>query len=132
MKESGLGQTTLTIQDDALAAQDLRNDFTNFDWSTPYNLQEITGVDKFAMERLALLADYTGTLNGIFNPSANRIHAVMSGNLRIPRVMIHTISAKTLTGTVLFSDYKVNRAAGGELTTQSPFSLSNGTAAAWT
>lgn len=130
-KETGLGWTTLTVQNDALAAQDLRNDFTNLDFATPYNTQEITGIDKFAMERQLLLADFSGTLNSVFNPSANHVHDVMNGNLRIPREMVIVISAQSLTNTVLFTDYALTRAAGGELTAQHPFVLSNGTVPTW-
>jgi len=130
-KETGLGWTTLTVQNDALAAQDIRNDITNLDFSTPYNTQEVTGIDKFAMERLLLLADFTGTLNTVFNPTANRVHDVFNGDLRIPRVMAIVISAQTLSNTVLFTDYALTRAAGGEFTAQHPFVLSNGTVPAW-
>jgi hypothetical protein len=130
-KETGLGWTTLTVQNDALAAQDLRNDLTNLDFSTPYNTQEVTGIDKSAMERLLLLADFTGTLNSVFNPAANRVHDVFNGDLRIPRVMAIVISAQTLSNTVLFTDYALTRAAGGEFTAQHPFVLSNGTVPTW-
>jgi len=130
-KETGLGWTTLTVQNDALAAQDLRSDITNLDFSTPYNTQEVTGIDKFAMERLLLLADFTGTLNTVFNPAANRVHDVFNGDLRIPRVMAIVISAQTLSNTVLFTDYALTRAAGGEFTAQHPFVLSNGTVPTW-
>ena len=130
-KETGLGWTTLTVQNDALAAQDLRNDLTNLDFSTPYNTQEVTGIDKSAMERLLLLADFTGTLNSVFNPSANRVHDVFNGDLRIPRAMVIVISAQSLTNTVLFTDYALTRAAGGEFTAQHPFVLSNGTVPTW-
>lgn len=130
-KETGLGWSVLTVQNDALAAQDLRNDITNFDFATPYNMQETTGVDKFAIERLALLADFSGTLSSVFNPTVNRVHDVMSGNLRIPRQMVMTVSAQSLTNTVLFSDYALTRAAGGEFTASSPFVLSDGTQPLW-
>lgn len=130
-KETGLGWTTLTVENAAAAAQDIRNDITNFDLAMPYNTQEVTGVDKFAVERLALLADLSGTLNGVFNPSANRIHDVMSGDLRIPREMVMVVSAQSLTNNVLFTDYALTRAAGGEFTTSSPYVLQDGTVPTW-
>lgn len=130
-KETGLGWTTLTVENAAAAAQDIRNDITNFDLAMPYNTQEVTGVDKYAVERLALLADLSGTLNGVFNPSANRIHDVMSGDLRIPREMVMVVSAQSLTNNVLFTDYALTRAAGGEFTTSSPYVLQDGTVPTW-
>lgn len=131
-KITGLGQTALNLDNDAGAAQDIRNDVTNYDFSTPYNVQEITGVDKFAIERQLLLADHQGTLNGVVNPSANRQHAVMSGDLRVARTLAMTVAAQILASEVLLTDYKWTRAAGGELTYQTPFSLSDGTEPAWT
>jgi hypothetical protein len=131
-KQSGLGWTACTVDDAAGAPQAIVNDFTNLQFATPYNLQEITGLDKSAMERLSLLADCTGTLNGIFNPSANRLHVVFSGDLRVIRTLTLTVAAKTLANEVLFSEYNLTRAASGEFTTQHPFSLADGTVPTWT
>lgn len=131
-KETGLGQTTLSLDDDGGNPQDIRNDVTNWDLSTPMNLQEVTGVDKYAMERLGLLKDASGNLNGVFNPASNRAHQVLSGNLRVPRTLTHVISTASMALEVLISDYSVTRAAGGEFTYQSPYSLQNGAEPDWT
>lgn len=131
-KETGLGWTALNVDNDAGSAKDIRNDVTNLDFATPYNAQEITGIDKEAMERLALLADFTGTLNGVFNPAADKSHAVLSGDLRVARTLGITISAQILNNEVLFSSYALTRGAGGEFTWQAPFALSDGTVPAWT
>ena len=130
-KETGLGWTTLTVEDDAASAKDIRNDLTNLDFATPFNTQETTGIDKFAIERLHLLQDFSGTLTSVFNPAANRVHAVMSGDLRVPREMVIVVSAQTLTNNVLFTDYALTRAAGGEFTAQHPFVLQDGTIPTW-
>jgi hypothetical protein len=131
-KETGLGWTALNVDDDTGNARDIRNDITNFDFATPYNTQEVTGIDKYAMERLALLADLTGTMNGVFNPAAQRAHAVFSGDLRVARTWGITISAQILSAEVLLTDYNLTRAAGGEFTWQVPFALQNGTVPDWT
>jgi len=131
-KVSGLGWTTLSVDNAASALQDIRNDVTNFDFATPFAQQEVTGVDKSAYERLQLLADFSGSLNGIFNPTANRIHAIASGDLRVIRTLTLAVSGVTLSNEVLLSEYKVNRAAGGELTVAIPFSLADGTTPTWT
>lgn len=130
-KVTGLGMTRLDFDDDGGTNRDIRNDVTNYDFATPYNVQETTGVDKFATERLLLLADFSGTLNGVFNPTANASHSVFSGDLRVVRQMGITISAQTLDTNVYHTDYAVTRAAGGELTWQAPFVLADGTAPAW-
>lgn len=130
-KVSGLGWTTCSVDDAASALQDIKNDLTNIEFATPYNVQEITGLDKSAMERLLLLADFSGTLNSVFNPSANKIHAVMSGDLRVIRTLSIVVSAKTLPNEVLFTDYHLTRAASGEFTGSHPFVLADGTTPTW-
>lgn len=130
-KVTGLGWTTLSLDDASGTPRDIRNDVTNFDFSTPYASQEVTGVDKSAMERLALLADFSGTLNGVFNPTANLSHSVLSGDLRVARTLSLTVSAKSLPNEVLIGDYALTRAAGGEFTWQAPFSLADGTTPTW-
>lgn len=130
-KETGLGWTTCSVDNASSSLQDIKNDVTNLDIATPSNLQEVTGIDKYAMERLALLQDCTGTLNTVFNPSSNRAHAVLSGDLRVVRTLSLAISSKTLAPEVLFSDYALTRGAGGEFTASSPFSLADGTVPTW-
>lgn len=131
-KETGLGWTTHSVDDATGTLRDIKNDVTNMDFATPYATQEVTGLDKYAMERLALLADLTGTHNGVFNPAANRAHAVFSGDLRVIRTWTTVISGKTLSGEVLITSYALNRAAGGEFTWQAPFVLADGTVPTWT
>lgn len=130
-KITGLGWTTLSLDNASAALQDIKNDVTNLDFATPYGTQETTGVDKSAMERLALLADFSGTLNGVMNPTANRIHAVASGDLRVVRTLSLVVGGLTLPNEVLLTSYSLNRAAGGEFTVQIPFSLADGTTPTW-
>lgn len=132
-KETGLGMTTLSVDNASSALQDIKNDVTNFELSTPLNMQEVTGVDKYAMERLGLLQDLSGSLTTVFNPAANRAHAVLgAGDLRVVRTLSLAISTVELAPEVLFSDYALSRGAGGEFTASSPFSLADGTIPAWT
>ncbi len=130
-KETGLGWSEFNVDNAAGSAQDIRNDITNFEFSTPYNLQEVTGIDKSAMERLSLLADCTGTMNGVFNPAANRAHAVLSGDLRVIRTIDLVVSTKALSTECLISDYALTRAASGEFTWSAPYSLADGTVPTW-
>jgi hypothetical protein len=55
---------------------DIRNDITNLSFATPRAVQDITGIDKSANERLLLLADATVTLEIVFNPTG--AHTVFS------------------------------------------------------
>lgn len=125
-KQGGLAQTTLSVDNDAGSAQAIKGDITNWDVGIPYNPWVVTGVDGSSEERLMLLADLSGTLNSVFNPSANRAHAVLSGDLRVARTLAITVGGAILSEEVYFTDYKLTRSNAGELTGQHPFVLASG------
>lgn len=133
-KQSGLGWSTLSVDDAAAAVQAIKNDITNFEFSTPRAVQDVTGVDKSAIERILLLADYSINLNGVFNPTANQSHDVFKTvpSTSVPRTTTLTIAAKTIAPEVLYTDYQLTRANSGELTWQAPGVLADGTVPTWT
>ena len=112
---------------------DIRDDVTNLAFSTPRGVQEVTGIDKSAMQRLLLLADLTLTMNGVFNAAANMSHAVFSTipSTSVSRLVTMVVNGKTLAPTVVLTDYALTRATGGALTWSVPGSLSSGTAPTW-
>lgn len=130
-KTSGIGWTTLTVTDAGAVARDIRNDITQMDFTTPYGNADITGSDKSAMERLALLADLKGSMTFVFNPAANRAHAVFSGDLRVARTWAIGVGGVTLSAVVLLTEYGLSRNANGELGGKVPFVLSDGTVPTW-
>lgn len=135
-KQSGLAWTTLSVDSSDTTARDIRNDVTNFEFATPRAVQDITGVDKSAIERLLLLADFSITLNGVANfgavPSATA-HGVFATvpSTSVARTVSLGIGGKTLANECLFSDYAIARADSGELTWTAPGSLSDGTVPTW-
>lgn len=139
MKESGLGWTAMSVdtQSDG-TLRDIRNDCTNFEMSTPRAVQDVTGVDKYAMERLLLLADMSLTLNGVFNDDSNKSHDVFKTvpSTSTPREVTITVSGQTLGTTpaveLLFTDYQLTRPPDGSLTWQAPGVLANGVLPTWT
>ena len=132
-KISGLGMTTLSVDDAAGTARDIRNDIVNFDFATPRATQDVTGVDKSAMERLLLLADFSGTLTGVVNPTSNRSHDVLKTvpSTSVMRTVSMTVGGLSLNNEVVLTDYSLKRAASGELTFDAPFSLADGTVPTW-
>jgi len=132
-KESGLGWTTLSVDDSAAAVQDIKNDVTNFNFATPRGVQDVTGVDKSAMERLLLLADFSVTLNGVFNDAAGKSHAVLKTvpSTSVNRTTTLTVSGQTLAGELLYSDYALARNQDGSLTWTAPGVLADGTVPTW-
>src|SRR6266540_4109211 len=132
-KESGVGWTTLSVDDATPTLQDIKNDVTNFEFSTPREEQDVTGVDKSAKERLLLLADFSITLNGVFNDAATFSHSVFKS---VPvsntvRTVSLGVSGQTLSVECLFTDYALTRAENGALTWAAPGVLANGVAPAW-
>jgi hypothetical protein len=130
MKEAGF-PFTVTADDSAAGPQDISNDVTNLNFATPRAVQDTTGVDKSAMERLLLLADFSATLNGVFNDETDMSHDVFS-DLDNARTLTLAISGQTLTNEVLFTDYALTRNQDGSLTWSVPAALQNGTIPAWT
>lgn len=131
-KENGLG-FAVSVDDAAAALQVISNDITNLAFATPRGVQDVTGVDKSAMERLLLLADFSLTLNGVFNDAANMSHAVLKTvpSTSVQRTATLAISGQTLSNEVLFSDYSMTRAADGSFTWTAPGVLANGTVPTW-
>lgn len=120
--------------DDASSAQQaIKNDITNLAIATPRAVQDVTGIDKSAIERLLLLADVSVTLNGVFNGAANQSHAVFStvSSTSVPRLTTVVVNGKTLAPNLLFTDYNLTRATGGALTWASPGSLADGQIPVW-
>lgn len=132
-KESGLGWTTLSVDDAAGSVQAIKNDITDLQFATPRAVQDITGVDKSAHERLLLLADFSITLNGVFNDAANMSHAVFKTvpSTSVARTVSLAVSGQTLANEVLFTDYPLKRGNGGELTFAVPGVLADGTVPTW-
>lgn len=125
--------TTLSIDDSAGSPQTIINDFTNFDLAFPRGVQDTTGVDKSAMERLLLLADASLNLSGVFNPSANRAHAVFRTvpSTSVNRTVSFAHLSQTLAMEMLFTDYQISRPQSGEMTFTAPGVLADGTVPTW-
>lgn len=132
-KESGLGWTTLSVDDSSGTARDIRNDITNFQFAMPRAVQDVTGVDKSAIERLLLLADFSITLNGVFNDASNLSHAVFKTvpSTSVARTVSLGVSGQTLANECLFTDYNLTRGQDGSLTWSAPGVLSDGTVPTW-
>jgi len=132
-KETGLGWTTLSVDDSAGTPRDLRNPVTDLQFATPRAVQDVTGIDKSAMERLLLLADFTISLNGVFDDGANLAHATLKTvpSTSVVRTVSIGVSGQTLANECLFTDYALTRSAAGELTWTSPGVLADGTVPTW-
>lgn len=132
-KEVGLGWTAATVDDAAAAPQTIINDFTNISFATPRGVQDVTGIDKSAMERLLLLADASVDFNGVFNDATDQSHDVFKTvpSTSVARTVTLTVSGQTLAGEYLFTDYALTRAGDGSLTFSAPGVLATGVVPTW-
>lgn len=134
-KASGIGWTTLSVDDAASSLTDVKNDVTNLAFSTPRGVQDVTGVDKSAMERLLLLADMSLTLNMVFNATGSHLIFRTVPSTSVARKFTLTVNAVTLgttgTPTLLFTDYSLTRGQDGSLTSTAPGVLANGVVPTW-
>lgn len=131
-KQGGMG-FAVAVDDSAGSAKTISNDITNLAYSTPRGVQDITGVDKSAIERLLLLADMSVTLNGVHNNTASFSHAVFKTvpSTSVNRTTTLTISSQVLAGELLYSDYATTRAQDGSLTWTAPGVLADGAVPTW-
>jgi hypothetical protein len=110
---------TVNLDDSANSSRDISNDVNSLSWRMPRATQEITGVDKSAVERLKLLA--------------NLSHAVLKDHNTTTqeRDMSLVMSGQTLTSDVWITSYDLDRPITGELTWTSEIVLADGVAPAW-
>lgn len=132
-KENGLGWSTLTVDDASGTPQVLKNDITNLQFATPRAVQDVTGIDKSAMERLLGLADFSVTLSGVFNDAAGMSHAVFKTipSTSVARTVSIGVSGQTLAAECLLTDYPLSRGNDGTLTWAVPGVLADGTVPTW-
>jgi hypothetical protein len=131
-KESGIAMS-IAVDDSGGSARTISNDITDFSLNTPRNVQVITGIDKSAEERLQLLADFSCTINGVFDDASNMAHAVFATvpSSSVARTVTITISGQSLPNETFFNDYALTRAASGELTWSAPGTLAGGVVPTW-
>ncbi len=131
-KEGGLGMS-VAVDDSGGTARTISNDITNLTISTPRGVQDVTGVDKSAMERLVLLADMSVTLNGVFDDGTNLAHTVFRTvpSTSVARTVTISHSGQTLAGELLFTDYGLTRGQDGSLTWTAPGVLADGAIPTW-
>jgi hypothetical protein len=131
-KESGLGMS-IAVDDSGGSARTISNDITSFNLGTPRGVQDITGLDKSAIERLLLLADGQVTINGVFNDASNQAHDVFktAPSSSVARTVTITISGKVMAMEMFFTDYALTRAADGSATWTATGMLAGGAVPTW-
>ncbi|MFJ6667411.1 hypothetical protein [Streptomyces sp. NPDC091383] len=132
-KTSGLGWSVCSVDDASGTPKAIINDVTNLQFATPRATQDITGIDKSAIERLLLLADFSITLNIVADFATGQAHDVFKTvpSTSVARTTTLTVAGKTLANEVLYTDYPLQRSNSGELTASVPGVLADGTVPVW-
>ena len=134
-KETGLGWTTASVDDSGGTLRAIIGDITDLSIGLPRTTQDSTGINGSAIERLLLLADFTITLNGVFNDlattGAHTVLKTITSDNTVRSVSL-SISSQATANEVLFTSYQLDRATSGELTFSATGVLADGTAPAWT
>lgn len=134
-KQSGLAWTTLSVDDSGGVVRVIKNDVTSFAFAMPRGVLDVTGVDKSAIERILLLADFSVTLNTTaINFAAapsfwDCFHDVPSTS--VARTTTLAFASKTLAPEVLYTDFNVTRGQDGSLGATVPGVLADGTVPSW-
>ena len=131
-KESGLGMS-VAVDDSGGSARTISNDITNLDFATPREEADVKGLDKSARERLLLLADFTVTLNGVFDDASNMAHDVFKTvpSTSVARTTTIAISGQTLACEAFYTDYSLSRGTDGSFTWTTSGALSGGAVPTW-
>ena len=132
-KSTGIGMT-ITIDNGSGTGRDISNDITQASFKTTRGQQDVTGLDKSAMERLLLLNDFELSITCVWNPTTGA--ASMFDVFSTPadndtRTVVIVVGGQTLTAECVMTDVSYERANDGSFTASGTFVLANGTAAAW-
>jgi len=133
-KEAGIGWTTFSLDDSAGTLRAIISDVTSFQLALPRGVQDTTGLDKSAMERLLLLADASCSFTYVFNDAASTgAHTVCKtiSSTSVVRSLSLGVSGQTLAMEMIASDLQYNRAQSGEFTATVPLSLADGSVPTW-
>jgi len=131
MKTSGIG-LTISVDNAAGAPVAIGPDVNSCGIKTSRGEQDITGLDKSAVERLLLLGDAELSLSGTYNPAlSHTVFAdlgILAGQVgRTVTIVLPGVGLVTLAFEGVPSDYSLNRGADGSLTWTATIKLSSGT-----
>ncbi len=129
-KETGMAWTTCSIDIAAGTLATLINDVTSLDLSISNGVQDITGLDKSAMERQLLLGDFSIDPTMVFNDAATHSVFAVFKDTNVTATGTRTtdleISGQGLNNEVVFPTVGWARAADGSFIVTANGQLSDG------
>lgn len=132
-KQTGIALTTLSVDDSGGTPRDIRAQVLNWDYAFPRGVQDVTGQDVAAMDRLLLLADASVNLTGVVDAATNAAHDVFKTvpTTSVARTVTVDVGTPSVSNEFLFTDYSWTRAQDGSLVWTAPGVLTGGTLNAW-
>lgn len=128
--------SSLSVDDASGTPRTISDDSTQVTIATPRNQQDVTGLDKTAIERLGLLYDATITVTGVADFATNKEHDVFkadpAGSATRTVAIGLSNSAATLTLECNLQDYGYTRAQDGSLVFTATLVNADGNPAVWT
>lgn len=128
--------TTVTIDDSGGTGRDISSNVASLSINTSRGEQDVTGLDKSALERILLREDTTISLSGNgFDTATNKAHDVFktvgtqAGTVTRTAVIGFTVGTATLE--TVPSNYNLSVNADGGMSWSVDLHTANGTAIAW-
>jgi len=129
-KITGLGMT-ITVEDSAAMARDISEDINTFNIVENNELIDVTGVDKFARERLVGLADAELQISGPFDTGTNKAHDVFKDKTNAREFVLTWADMTEYTLTAVIESYNVVRGDNGAMTYSVTARQADGTTGQW-
>lgn len=130
-KQTGIALQSLSVDDAAGSPVDVRSSITNWDLSFPRGVQDVTGQDVAAMDRLLLLADSSFNCTGVVDTATTHLVFKTVSTTSVGRTVAIDAGTPTVGNEYLFTDYQWTRAADGSLVFNAPGVLTGGVINAW-
>lgn len=128
--------SSLSVDDASGTPRTISDDTTQVTIAIPRGQQDVTGLDKAALERLGLLYDCTITVTGVADFATNKEHDVFKADPAASATRTVAVglanSAATLTIEANLQDYGFSRNQNGELTFTATLVNADGNEPAWT
>lgn len=125
--------SSLSVDDASGTPQTISDDTTQVTIAIPRGQQDVTGLDKSAIERLGLLIDCTVSVTGVADFASDKEHDVFKADPSGTRTVVVGLSnsAATLTFEANLQDYGFSRAQDGSLTYTATLVNADGSAPVW-
>ena len=130
-KQTGIALDALSVDDASGTPVDIRASVTNWDLAFPRGIQDVTGQNAAAMDRLGLLADSSVNLTGVVDAATSHLVFKTVPTTSVGRTVTIDAGTPSVANEYFFTDYTWTRAQDGSLVWAAPGVLTGGVINAW-